>query len=122
MLSSFHINFLENHSHNIFDDVEDGNKTNSIEIIDEKLEFHTKISKVHHNNHETIKIKMKNTIRMMYPFDLSCIDEKIEKNENKCIQALSTNFNKKKDLKDNLEHNLVPCSKGKETNKMRMWI
>ena len=61
---------------------------------------------------------MKNIINMMNYFNLSYIDEEIGKNENKHIQVLSTKFNKKKVLKNNLEHDLLPCSKGKETHKM----
>ena len=55
---------------------------------------------------------------MMHSFNLSYFDEDIEKNESKYIEALSTNFKKKKGSKKNLEHNLAPCSKVKETHKM----
>ena len=59
LLSSFGLILLEYHSHNIFDDVEDGNKIYSVENMDKTLEFHTKICKVNQNKYETIKIKMK---------------------------------------------------------------
>ena len=81
LLSSFDLNFPEYHSHKILDGVKDSNKMHSVQNMDKTLEFCTKICKVHQNNHETIKIKMENMIYMMHSFNLSCIDEEIEKNE-----------------------------------------
>ena len=55
--------------------------------MDKTLDFHTEIYKFNKNNYETIKIRMKNMINIAHSFNISHIEEEIEKNEIKNIQV-----------------------------------
>ena len=53
------LEFPECHSHNIFDDDDDGKKIYSVHDMKNTLEFHTNIYQLPHNETVSIKIKIK---------------------------------------------------------------
>ena len=66
------------HSHNIFDNDEDGKNTHSSENLDNTYEFHKNTHQVPHDETKTMKTIIKKIINMMCLLNLFCVDKEYQ--------------------------------------------